>query len=138
MWIGRPAVDQLGGENPAEVVRGEAHGPELRAVLGEFLASPPELMQHGGGRDHPPGGAVPALEQERQRRAPDLAVVVEALDQLDRPAPARVPPDDRGDDVEQLGAHGDHALAASAVTVVGGGDAQVGASVGCVHDSSAV
>ena len=96
----QPVVDQVGGQQPAEVVRGEARRAELRVAVSEVVAAPAEHDQDGGGRDDPAGGAELPLEQERHRLAHPAFVLVIALDERDGPSGAGVPADDRRDDGE--------------------------------------
>jgi hypothetical protein len=46
---GQPVVDQVGGQQPAEVVRGEARRAELRVAAGEVVAAAAEHDLDGGG-----------------------------------------------------------------------------------------
>jgi hypothetical protein len=73
-----PAVDQFGGQEPAEVVRGEVCGVESGVLLGEFPAAAFEHVHDGGVGDDLVLGADLALEQERHRRAADPLVWVVA------------------------------------------------------------
>jgi hypothetical protein len=69
-----PAVDQVGGQQPPEIVRGEAGGLEAGMLFGEFPAAAFEHVHDGGVGDDLVLGADLALEQERHRRA-GLALV---------------------------------------------------------------
>ncbi|CQR61872.1 Hypothetical Protein sle_24110 [Streptomyces leeuwenhoekii] len=109
---GQAAVDQLGGEDPPEVVRGELQAAESGVVLGQVLAASADHVLDGAGvEDLRSDRSVLALEEEGHRSAPDLVVRVVATDQGDRLSPPAVASDDRGDHVEQFGRHRDDALA---------------------------
>jgi hypothetical protein len=111
---GEPVVDQLGGQQPAEVVRGEARGAEVRVCFGQPCAPAAEHDQDGAGRDDAADGSELALEQERHRLAHPALVLVVSLDEGDGPAVGGVAADDGGDDGddgEQLSRHRNDALA---------------------------
>jgi integrase len=78
---GQTAVDQFGGEDPAEVVWCEAGRAEAAMLLGELVAAPFDHVQDGAAGNDTVGGPDAALEQERQLRAPDLVVRVESARQ---------------------------------------------------------
>jgi hypothetical protein len=96
----QPVVHQVGGQQPSEVVRGEASRAEIRVAAREIVAAPAEHDLDGGGRDDPAGRAELALEQERHRLAHPAFVLVVTLDERDGPPGAGVPADDRCDDGE--------------------------------------
>src|SRR6266545_2636303 len=79
----QPAGNGLGGEDPAEVVRGVAQGLPVRAAQPGPLDRQVEQALHNGRTNDPQFGAVPALEQVRQRRAGHALVLVVAAHQRD-------------------------------------------------------
>jgi hypothetical protein len=102
-----PAVDQVGGQQPPEIVRGEAGSKEAGMLFGEFPAAALEHVHDGGVGDDLVLGAHLALEQERHRRAALPFFRVVAGQQWDGLAASGVTADDGRDDGEQLGGHGD-------------------------------
>ena len=105
------AVDKLSGEEPTEVVRGEPTVGELR-VVGRDLRV--EASQHlGGGSLCHYLVALPdaPLEQERLRVTGDPLDAVVAGRERDRRPTGGQAAEDAGQDVEQLGGDGEHALA---------------------------
>ena len=72
MWIGSPwLVDQVGGEQAPEVVAGERVFGELRVLLGDPVADPPQHLGHGVFAHDFVALADPPLEQERLGRTGD-------------------------------------------------------------------
>ncbi len=89
---GQAAVDQLGGEDPPEVVRGELRPTETGVGLGQVLAaSADRLLDDAGVEDLRSDRSVLALEEERRRRTPDLVVRAVTTDRSPRcPRPRRL------------------------------------------------
>jgi hypothetical protein len=110
---GQPVVDELGGEDPPEVVGGEGQPRELGPGLRQGKAGALQHALDGLGGQHRPRCAELPLEQERHRLAPDPLVLVVARQERDRWLPVQMAADDRGDDGEQLGRHGDDTFAIS-------------------------
>lgn len=108
---GQPAVDELSGEDPPEVVGGEGQPCELGPGLRQGKAGALQHALDGVGGQHRPRCAELPLEQERHRLAPDPLVLVVTRQERDRGLRAQVAADDRGDDGEQLSRHGDDAFA---------------------------
>jgi hypothetical protein len=106
----QPVVHQIGGQQPAEVVRGEARRAELRMTPGEVVAAPAEHDQDGGGGDDPASRSELPLEQEGHRLAHPAFMLVIALDERDYLPTLGVAADDCRDDGEQFSRHRDDTL----------------------------
>jgi hypothetical protein len=100
-------VDQLGGEEPAEVVGREPDVLELRVCQCEVVAGSADHAPDGDVGHAALGAAVEVLEQVGQCFAPGPLVAVVADADRDGAVLVAVAPDDLGDDVEELGGHGD-------------------------------
>ena len=102
---GQAVVDQLGDEEPAEVVRREADLGELRVRRCQPPGGPDDDLADAADRQGPRGPALGPLEQVGKRLAPGPLVLVVAGADRDGAVPGGVPADHLGDDVEQLGGH---------------------------------
>lgn len=102
-------VPQVRGQQPAQVVRREAH--DMEVLFGQLCAAATKHDQHRRGRGHARDRAGVALDQEWHGIAHPPLVVVVALDEWNGAAMLAVPPDDRGDHGEQIRRHRDDALA---------------------------
>jgi hypothetical protein len=100
---GKPGVDQFGGEQPAEVVRGEGDAFELRVDLRQVCAAFQKPSPDRCGCDCGAVQTVEALEQVGQRGFPDPLVGVVAVCERDGAVLAAVASDDLCDRMEQLG-----------------------------------
>lgn len=69
MWIGK-LVDDLRGEQPTEVMRGELQALEGRVGLGQLFAAAAEHVQHRCARDDARRGPEVSLHEERHRFRP--------------------------------------------------------------------
>ena len=98
-------VDQVGGKEMTEVVRGEMDVGQLRVFGGEVSAPALQHVQDPLVAQDLAGGAGLALQQERQRVAKFAFVGIPALDQRDGCGLLALVPDQGGNDVEQLGRH---------------------------------
>ena len=94
------AVDEVGGEQPAEVVGGETGLREGGVILGEFVAQSSQHVEHHGVAEHRSRWADEALEQERLGAAGLFVVGVEPGDEGDCGSVVGVSSDDLGHDVE--------------------------------------
>jgi hypothetical protein len=106
----QPIIHQICREQSPEIMRRETGSAEARMALGEFLAASPQHVHHSGRGDDLQVRSDLALEQERHRRAGLALVRVVARQQWDGLTILRVAADDRGDDAEQFGGHGDYAF----------------------------
>ena len=111
MWGGNPDRKASVTKMSPEVVGGEGQPCELGPGLRQGQAGALQHALDGLGGQHRSRGAELALEQERHRLAPDPLVFVVARQERDRRLPVQVAADDRGDDGEQLGRHGDDPFA---------------------------
>jgi hypothetical protein len=103
------AVDDVGGEEPTEVVRSELG--ERRVGLADLRTGAGEHVEDGAGGHDTPDGAELALQQEWHGLGPGLLMRVIAADQRNGPRPPGLAADDLSDGVKELGGHGNDTLA---------------------------
>jgi hypothetical protein len=109
--MGTPLLTRSVANSRRKVVSGEGGSGEAKVGAAEGLAGVSEEAGDHGGGDAAACGVALALEQEGQRFAQLLLGSVPAPDEADGAPRSGVASDDLGDDVEQLGGHGDDPFA---------------------------